>query len=200
MHMTKTPEPVITAEPTPAPAATPKTAGEPKYIWRLINTDIIPGEDQHGQVHHSAYDAIELIHSCRMWGEVDIPVHKTVTSGFSASCSSPPEIVTPEDEVVMNLLMTMESDNDTYHYTGQAFLYFGRPESEHQDWGSAAEGGSLRCIMEAIGDGGNPPARIPKTSVKGLFPDSVHDGHQRVLTFDACGSKTCRTYELQRVN
>ena len=200
----KTNEPVSTPEPalTPDPAAS--AAPEPDqgtgYIWRLINTEIEQCPDEIGEVHKTFYQADELMHFSKKTGIVEIPEHRVVGSYFTAFCSAPPKTVMPGEEVVMKLNLYISGDNDVYHYGAIAYLCFGKLGGQKDFWQAVQEGQSNQCQMDAIGDWGHPPVRISNVSVKGVFPESTNEGQQRVLTFDACGSQTYWTYELQRIN
>ncbi len=187
----------VDESPTPEAVITPEPEEEPVYVWCLVDTEVVRHENENGEVHKTSYDASELTHSCIMRGTVEIPEHKTVTSSFSASCSAPPKTVKPGEEAVLYLQMTMENDNDVYHYGAGASVCFGKPGGLKTFWEAVQSGENNDCHMDAIGDWDNPPVRRPNASVKGTFPDTANEGQRLDVTFDACGSQTYWTYELQ---
>ena len=195
----RTPAVEITPEAESTPeAVVPEEEKEPEYVWHLVSTEVVKGENENGAVHKNVYTAEELKHACTRSGVVEIPEHKTVVSSFTATCDRMPTDVAPGEEVIIHLSMTMDNNNDTYHYGADAAMAFGRPSSGATWWGPAAEGGPDRCHMDAIGDWGHEPVRVSSATVKGTFPVSTSEGHQVVVTFAACGSDTYWTYELMR--
>ncbi|MBR2676121.1 MAG: hypothetical protein IKE28_04345 [Solobacterium sp.] len=177
---------------------TPQPKPESEYVWHRIKTEIVKHDNENGDVHKKVYTAEERTHSCIMSGTVEIPEHKTVVSSFTATCEEPPEYVLPGEDVIIHLSMTMDNSNDTYHYSAGAAMAFGYLYYGANYWQPAVKGGNASCQMDAIGDWGHPPVRVPEATALGTFPNSTSEGQQLIVTFTACGSETYWTYQLQK--
>ncbi|MCR5782730.1 MAG: dockerin type I repeat-containing protein [Clostridia bacterium] len=191
---------------------TPPLTYPPEYAWVLVETRVEKNDNTDTGVYRTTYSASEKSHTIKneyIWEEDN---YQSAT--FTATCTAPPTVIRDGDTVKMHLSIKMGGNDKDFHWSGDAWVRRDRPDiglgSRYVDsiyFDAAEKGEPGNCHVDAIGDWGNEPVRIPSADVSRTFggpaserPLKMPDESYRIgIYFCGCGAQTVWVYEWQIV-
>lgn len=173
---------------------------EPKEgYWRLKETNVTPFEDEIGIDGYASwyYSASELSHTTR----VSLPKTDSHGAGgatLTVTCSAPPQIIQPSEDVVMHLSVDGSYSGDYMLWTAGGSVEYGAPNDERNaimynrgtKFAALEEGGRNKVYLDPYG---NDP--IPGTTVVHVFDKGTRAGSEMAILFTSYSANTLWIYE-----
>lgn len=177
--------------------------GKPHH-WKKIAVNQKKSDDTKDELGWSKFTVSEAEHSYQVQATVD---KKTQHATFTSTCTVPPDTLKAGERVVLDLTDAISDCNDEDWYWGDyvsagvdlPFLDYGMRTGARWDLPAATEGETNVCAMDAIGDFGEPPTRIPSAQVVLEMPEGSEEYQQLSVYFSGSGSTTEWVYQWEAI-
>ena len=175
------------------------TSDKDSGYWRLNETIITTDEDEIGEDGYASYyySGTELTHTERV-SRPKTNYHGAGSAVLSTSCSAPPQIIYPEDEVIFSLSASVSCEGDYLLWTIHGAVGYGEPNDERNGimyndpirFSPTVKGEENRVYLDTIGNTPNPNAEVKATLGKGY-----EDGDEIAIMFNGGGTVTLWIYK-----
>lgn len=173
---------------------------EPKEgYWRLKETNVTPGEDEIGTDGYASfyYSASELSHTKRV-SQPSTVYHGAGSATLTVTCSAPPQIIRPGEDVVMHLSVDGSYSGYYLLWSASGSVKYGAPNDERNAimynrgtrFAALEEGGKEYVYLDPYG---NDPS--PETTVVHVFDKGTRAGSEMAILFTTSYSNTLWIYE-----
>ncbi|MBQ7131088.1 MAG: zinc ribbon domain-containing protein [Oscillospiraceae bacterium] len=172
---------------------------EENGYWQLKETNVTPREDEIGTDGYASfyYSASELSHTTR----VSIPetdYHDAGSATMSVSCSAPPQIIRPDEDVIMHLSVELSCEGYYLLWSMYGDVGCGEPNDERNGimyndpiyFAATEEGAKYRVYLDTIG---NTPC--PEATVHHVFGNGYQSGDEMAIIFSSSAGNTLWIYE-----
>ena len=175
------------------------TSDKSSGYWKLKETNVTSQDNDIGEDGYASYyySGTELTHTERV-SQPATDYHGSGSANMSVSCSAPPQIIYPDDEVVFSLSANISFEGYYLLWSLYGAVGYGEPNQERtaimnnapSRFSPTVEGKENKVYLDTIGNTPNPNAEVKATLGKGY-----EDGDEIAILFSGAGTDTLWIYE-----
>ncbi len=166
--------------------------------WKLKQTTVTPAKNEIGEEGYASwyYGASELTHTVNI-SRPSTDYHGSGYASFTVTCSAPPKIINPGEDVFMDVSIQMDYGGDYMLWSAYGSVEYGKPNDEREaimynagiDFEPTVEGEKDSAYLDTIG---NWPC--PEVHVKHAFEKGYSTESEMAILFYGGGSNTLWIY------
>ncbi len=167
--------------------------------WRLRETNVTSHENEIGADGYASYyySASELTHTEQVH-QPATDYHESGEATIISYCSAPPQVIQPEEPVVMQVSMDISFGGYYLLWGSYASVSYGAPNDERNGimynagvkFEATDEDAENSAYLDTVG---NTPC--PEAEVCHVFDKGYEAGSEMAILFSGCGSDTLWIYE-----